>query len=475
MTLLDIDASCQKIAKQDLLVLKTLVKIRFPEELFVQYFDGFTREHHNNYNTLLKENPDLSISEIISKYSGASLMACNMSAEYLSGLISSHHGRITPEQKVAYFLSYKKERLLELIKEKFQPKSKSAEPVLIDPKKPFTNVMEFKKTLSNCNEFLHWIDPYFSKKGLEIISEVLNENENQFKEIKILASATNINSEFRDNFKRLQKELTSKSVTIEIRILHGQLKKDIHDRWIISKNIQYKLPSIDNVYRGQLSEISESKVKLSFDDWWEDSLDLVKDWTKVESEIKTIGEIKNVSFKNSELDTNKLKSTSKPIDDNVVQKRVSAMDSLWKSTLDYNKYCGKYLFFFDIIKPSEYMGASEKTFKHLFYPNAESDFCKKLDLVNELELQRPYLGDDLWALFANLTTFEGRLVVNLIIEKKQGEIKDWRTDKYTISLLQKMLTDEEIKLNTNGILASASPIVKLIHTKIQKKISSSLF
>jgi len=53
-----------------------------------------------------------------------------------------------------------------------------------------------------------------------------------------------------------------------------KLNADIHDRWIVSKNLCYNMPSTDTVARGQYSEVIETGNYPPFDKWWRKSRDI---------------------------------------------------------------------------------------------------------------------------------------------------------------------------------------------------------
>ena len=63
----------------------------------------------------------------------------------------------------------------------------------------------------------------------------------------------------------------------------SKLKSSIHDRWIISKDNSFNIPSPDVVARGQYSEVKRTENRPPFDDWWDMSLDLIDDWNRIQS------------------------------------------------------------------------------------------------------------------------------------------------------------------------------------------------
>ena len=51
-------------------------------------------------------------------------------------------------------------------------------------------------------------------------------------------------------------------------IADNKLTADIHDRWIISENLCYNMPSTDTIARGQYSEVKRTANSPPFDEWW---------------------------------------------------------------------------------------------------------------------------------------------------------------------------------------------------------------
>ena len=110
---------------------------------------------------------------------------------------------------------------------------------------------------------------------------------NQIKEIKILTSFKNLNEKFRDEFKLFQKELKNKNIKAELRVIvDNKIYQSFHDRWIISKNICYNIPSPDVIARGQFSEIKETQNKPPFETWWDSSKDIITDWNEIKKAIE---------------------------------------------------------------------------------------------------------------------------------------------------------------------------------------------
>jgi hypothetical protein len=141
---------------------------------------------------------------------------------------------------------------------------------LLSPGKPFSNKKAIRDIISSCEKYIYWVDKYFSRAGLDWLSESLNSS--KVKNIKILMSLENVDEKFISLYKDLKKELKSDGVECELRvIIDNKLKADIHDRWIISENLCYNTPSTDTVARGQYSEVKRTANFPPFDEWWKKS------------------------------------------------------------------------------------------------------------------------------------------------------------------------------------------------------------
>ena len=155
----------------------------------------------------------------------------------------------------------------------FEVIHKPADTKLLSPAKPFSNKKALRDIISSCEKHIYWIDKYFSKVGLDLLSDSLNTN--KVKNIRILMLSEKIDKKFNALFEDLKEELKGKDVKCELKVItDNKLKAQIHDRWIISENLCYNIPSTDTVARGQYSEVKETTNKPPFNEWWERSKEL---------------------------------------------------------------------------------------------------------------------------------------------------------------------------------------------------------
>lgn len=183
------------------------------------------------------------------------------------------------------FISEREKTILEKIKNVMGIDGPAHDHTLITPDQPFSNRVAFWNAIKSCNDHIYWIDKYFSKEGLELLSQSLNTNTT--KTLKILVSIEKADEKLRSIFKDFRDEMKNKGVTCELRVIvDSKLKSSIHDRWILSKNSCYNIPSADTVARGQYSEIKLTENRPPFEDWWAKSLDIINDWNEIQKNRK---------------------------------------------------------------------------------------------------------------------------------------------------------------------------------------------
>ncbi|MCF7878797.1 MAG: hypothetical protein K9L95_04930 [Candidatus Omnitrophica bacterium] len=161
------------------------------------------------------------------------------------------------------------------IKTIFDVIHRQSEAKLLSPSKPFSNKKAVRDIISNCEGYIYWVDKYFSKVGLDWLSESINVN--KVTKVKILMLPDKVNNKFISLYKDLKKEFKSDKIKLEIRgIVDKKVGSGIHDRWIISEGLCYNVPSTDTVARGQYTEVKQSSNFPPFDKWWRKSKDIKK-------------------------------------------------------------------------------------------------------------------------------------------------------------------------------------------------------
>jgi len=210
------------------------------------------------------------------------------SEEEFIQILSTHY--ITDKQLAALkndefeqFHTERNKAILDIIKQKIGLASDQSSSQILLPSEPYTNITKLKNTIQNCREYIVWIDKYFSSTAFEIILESIDP---YIQEIKILTSIDKTTEKLRSDFIRFRNELKNKGILADMRVMtDSNLKRSIHDRWIIASNVSYNVPSVDSVMRGQYSEITQTQSNVPYLNWWDNSSDIIQDWNNIKDNL----------------------------------------------------------------------------------------------------------------------------------------------------------------------------------------------
>jgi len=183
------------------------------------------------------------------------------------------------------FVQERKRTILSELKSIFGESEKDT--ILITPQSPYANTKHLKDIIKSQYGEIKWVDKYFSVVGLDLLSEIASENNStQLTSVKILTSVNKVDHKIREKFKTLREELQYKGISAEMRVItNSDLKNQLHDRWLITESGTYNIPSTDTLRVGQYSEIRKTESELPFSDWWNQSLDLILDWNRIEQKL----------------------------------------------------------------------------------------------------------------------------------------------------------------------------------------------
>lgn len=183
------------------------------------------------------------------------------------------------------FIQERKKTIINELRSIFEGAQK--ETILITPQSPYTNTKHLKDIIKAQYGEIKWVDKYFSVVGLDLISESISESsDSKISSVKIITSINKVDHKIREKFKTLKEELNYRSINAEMRvILDSELKNSLHDRWLITESGTYNIPSTDTLRVGQYSEIKKTDSQLPFSDWWNQSLDIILDWNRIEQKL----------------------------------------------------------------------------------------------------------------------------------------------------------------------------------------------
>ena len=142
--------------------------------------------------------------------------------------------------------------------------------------------MAFWNILNQCDGYIQCIDKYFSLIGLQFLYNSINRA--NVKDIKILVANEKANENLRHSFEKFRNELKEDGIDCQLHVLvERDAKKEIHDRYVITRDLTFNVPSVDTaeIEIGQFNEIKKSTIVLPFSRWWSNSLDILTQWNEI--------------------------------------------------------------------------------------------------------------------------------------------------------------------------------------------------
>ncbi|MCW4009709.1 MAG: hypothetical protein NWF05_03710 [Candidatus Bathyarchaeota archaeon] len=152
----------------------------------------------------------------------------------------------------------------------------------LSPETPYSNIRNLRDILRDSKGFVHWFDKHFSIKGFEPLHDEADGI--KINEIKVLSGVTSqrVNNRLRDEFIRFKKEMETRQISAELRIICDKtILNEIHDRWIVSESAVFNVPPIDTIFQGQYSEMKRTDNRPPFKQWWSNGFDIVSQWQEI--------------------------------------------------------------------------------------------------------------------------------------------------------------------------------------------------
>jgi len=229
---------------------------------------------------LNKEVSDKAPSVYLKSFNNSNLKNC-----FKSHLVNDITEAGLIEDKFDVFLDYRAAQILSELKRLTGVNLEATtQDKMIRPELAFTNRKYLWDTIRRCDEYIYWFDPYFTKNGFETLIEEVKAD--KIKKIRILSGVKQTNEKLRELYKKFKEEMESKGIKVEFRIIIDNYISNIHDRWILSKDICFNLPSINTIDRGQFSEIKITENRPPFEEWWNKSKDIILEWNDIKEKIK---------------------------------------------------------------------------------------------------------------------------------------------------------------------------------------------
>lgn len=152
---------------------------------------------------------------------------------------------------------------------------------LISPEKPFANDLHYIETIRACRDNIYLLDKYYTTAGFDLLYKGL-EGKTDVSTIKIITTPDKADENLRKSYKKIKTEFKARGINIELRIFNKKSHNEIHDRYLITGDKTFLLPSPDVVKRGQYATITGVNHSIPFQKYWDVSIDIINGWEKIE-------------------------------------------------------------------------------------------------------------------------------------------------------------------------------------------------
>ena len=160
--------------------------------------------------------------------------------------------------------------------------------------RPYRNILALKRCFRNCNSYLYWFERNLPKKVFEVLYQAIEDKDIQNVEnIKLLRVIDGkLNDAYRREFVEFRRELASKDVCAEMRIItDSSIARDFHGRYIyaVDENNQkftFQIPPLNSLKANQWDSILKVKEVPSFEQLWSLGSDLKESWGGIKPKIK---------------------------------------------------------------------------------------------------------------------------------------------------------------------------------------------
>ena len=133
------------------------------------------------------------------------------------------------------------------------------------------------------------------------------------------------------------------------------------------------------------------------------------------------------------------------------ERRLKSIEALWESILKIRAYLSPLTTFYSVFLPDEYTTILEKEhYNHLINMFSEEEVLKFSLSIEDIESQRPFIGEYMWGLFFAYRAFMLRMAMLFNTGVKKNDIQEWKNDTHLITILKTSIGEDEFnKLDLN--------------------------
>lgn len=162
------------------------------------------------------------------------------------------------------------------------------------------------------------------------------------------------------------------------------------------------------------------------------------------------------------------------------KKRVECLEKVWIGMMELKQNIPNLVFMaYSILKKDEIINLPKTTNEYTkasiesFKPQEYFDLSHKV--LNEIQITRPFVGENIWIIFHVYSVFIGRLTYLIQDGLINGVVKYWGDDpEFFEQILKKVMTKEELKELTKNDFSSFNNVINFLEYKALNDISEQM-
>jgi hypothetical protein len=146
-------------------------------------------------------------------------------------------------------------------------------------------------------------------------------------------------------------------------------------------------------------------------------------------------------------------------------KRLSSIEEMWSKALEIRDLASPVLVFYSVLLPEEYNDFIKKdTFN--VGPISNDHISDLIKETNNIEMNRPYLGEELWSHFHAYRTFMFRLVTKFTMGRENHSLEPWYQDKPLIDIVNTSLLKKDVQMLNFKEITALSDTINLLEQRM---------
>ena len=150
------------------------------------------------------------------------------------------------------------------------------EAIRIEPRKPFTSLMEVFELMKSLNGIVLVLEKHFDENGFKFLRKL---NPIKVTEIKVLMGKAHLSRDFKEIYKAFRDEMSNVGVKVQFRVLSDTDEIEVHDRYLISRNVAYNTPPWNIIHKklGDIKRIKDIEWKRKrLEKYWSRATDVLR-------------------------------------------------------------------------------------------------------------------------------------------------------------------------------------------------------